>query len=83
MSTSGLAERGEFEKALSVDQHGIEPIPESDRDSTSWGDVWFATAREVAEHARSVLDDSGARRLRSALDRGYGMREAGGSDGAT
>ena len=41
MSTSGVAERGEFEKALSVDQHGIEPIPESDRDSTSWQQFWI------------------------------------------
>lgn len=41
MSTSGVAERGELEKALSVDQHGIEPIPESDRDSTSWQQFWI------------------------------------------
>ena len=41
MSTSGLAERGEFEKALSVDQHGIEPIPERDRDSTAWQQFWI------------------------------------------
>jgi NCS1 family nucleobase:cation symporter-1 len=41
MSTSGLAELGELEKALSVDQHGIEPIPESDRDSTSWQQFWI------------------------------------------
>jgi peptidoglycan/xylan/chitin deacetylase (PgdA/CDA1 family) len=40
------------------------------------GGVWFATAGEVAEHARSVLDESGARRLRSALDPGYGMRDS-------
>jgi peptidoglycan/xylan/chitin deacetylase (PgdA/CDA1 family) len=39
------------------------------------GGVWFATAREVADHARSVLDESGARRLRSALDPAYGMRD--------
>ncbi|HXD63427.1 MAG TPA: cytosine permease [Solirubrobacteraceae bacterium] len=41
MSTSGVAERGELEKALSVDQHGIEPIPERDRDSTSWQQFWI------------------------------------------
>jgi NCS1 nucleoside transporter family len=41
MSTSGLAERNELEKALSVDQHGIEPIPVSDRDSTSWQQFWI------------------------------------------
>jgi peptidoglycan/xylan/chitin deacetylase (PgdA/CDA1 family) len=39
------------------------------------GDVWFATAREVADHARSVLEGSEVRRLRSALDPGYGMRD--------
>src|ERR1700755_2806684 len=41
MSTSGLAERNELEKALSVDQHGIEPIPVSDRDSTPWQQFWI------------------------------------------
>ena len=41
MSTSQLAELGEFEKALSVDQHGIEPIPDGDRDSTSWQQFWI------------------------------------------
>jgi peptidoglycan/xylan/chitin deacetylase (PgdA/CDA1 family) len=41
----------------------------------SLGGVWFATAREVADHARSTLDESTARRLRSALDPGYGMRD--------
>src|ERR1700744_2080499 len=41
MSTSGVAERNELEKALSVDQHGIEPIPEGDRDSTSWQQFWI------------------------------------------
>jgi peptidoglycan/xylan/chitin deacetylase (PgdA/CDA1 family) len=39
------------------------------------GGVWFATAREVAEHARSTLAESTARRLRSALDPAYGMRD--------
>ena len=42
------------------------------------GGVWFATAGEVAEHARSMLAGSEPRRLRSALDPAYGMR-----DGAT
>jgi nucleobase:cation symporter-1, NCS1 family len=41
MSTGQLAELGEFEKALSVDQHGIEPIPDGDRDSTSWQQFWI------------------------------------------
>jgi NCS1 family nucleobase:cation symporter-1 len=41
MSTSELAELGELEKALSVDQHGIEPIPQGDRDSTTWQQFWI------------------------------------------
>ena len=41
------------------------------------GGVWFAPAREVAEHARSVLQGSEPRRLRSALDPAYGMRHGG------
>jgi NCS1 family nucleobase:cation symporter-1 len=41
MSTSRLTELGELEKALSVDQHGIEPIPRGDRDSTSWQQFWI------------------------------------------
>ena len=45
------------------------------------GGVWFATARDVAKHARSVLDESGARRLRSALDPAYGVRDPGGPPG--
>jgi peptidoglycan/xylan/chitin deacetylase (PgdA/CDA1 family) len=43
------------------------------------GGVWFATAGEVADHARSVLDEAEARRLRSALDPAYGMRDPGGA----
>jgi peptidoglycan/xylan/chitin deacetylase (PgdA/CDA1 family) len=39
----------------------------------SLGGVWFATAREVADHARGVLDESTTRRLRSALDPAYGL----------
>jgi peptidoglycan/xylan/chitin deacetylase (PgdA/CDA1 family) len=39
------------------------------------GGVWFATCAEVAAHAREVLPEAGARRLRSALDPHYGMRE--------
>src|SRR5207344_1236097 len=31
----------EFDKALSVDQHGIEPIPAADRDSTAWQQFWI------------------------------------------
>ena len=41
----------------------------------SHGNVWFATGSELAEHARSVLgDDAPVRRLRSALDPEYGLR---------
>jgi nucleobase:cation symporter-1, NCS1 family len=32
---------GELDKALSVDQHGIEPIPDGDRDSTAWQQFWI------------------------------------------
>src|SRR6476620_2039141 len=34
-------EIAEFDKALSVDQHGIEPIPDADRDSTAWQQFWI------------------------------------------
>lgn len=41
MSATGLRDVGEFDKALSVDQHGIEPIPDGDRDSTAWQQFWI------------------------------------------
>ncbi len=41
------------------------------------GDVWFATGKELADHARTVLGDAEPRRLRSALDPAYGMRDGG------
>src|SRR6478672_10149912 len=31
----------ELEKALTLDQHGIEPIPDADRDSTAWQQFWI------------------------------------------
>jgi nucleobase:cation symporter-1, NCS1 family len=34
-------EVGELDKALSLDQHGIEPIPDRDRDSTAWQQFWI------------------------------------------
>jgi peptidoglycan/xylan/chitin deacetylase (PgdA/CDA1 family) len=37
------------------------------------GDVWFATAGEVAAYARTVIEPGDARRLRSALDPDYGQ----------
>ena len=41
MSAAGLAEVGELDRALSVDRHGIEPIPDGDRDSTAWEQFWI------------------------------------------
>ena len=32
---------GELDRALSVDQHGIEPIPDGGRDSTAWQQFWI------------------------------------------
>jgi nucleobase:cation symporter-1, NCS1 family len=31
----------ELDRALSIDQHGIEPIPDADRDSTAWQQFWI------------------------------------------
>ena len=41
MSAVELRDLGELDKALSVDQHGIEPIPDGDRDSTAWQQFWI------------------------------------------
>ena len=41
MSTTELRDVAELEKALSVDHHGIEPIPDGDRDSTAWQQFWI------------------------------------------
>jgi nucleobase:cation symporter-1, NCS1 family len=41
VSTTELREVGEPDKAISVDQHGIEPIPDRDRDSTAWQQFWI------------------------------------------
>jgi len=41
VSATDLRGVGEFGKALSVDQHGIEPIPDRDRDSTAWQQFWI------------------------------------------
>ena len=41
MSATGPAEVGELDRALSVDQHGIEPIPGGDRDSTALQQFWI------------------------------------------
>lgn len=37
------------------------------------GDVWFATAEEIAAHARRVVDPAHARTLRSPFDPSYGV----------
>ncbi|HEX6392090.1 MAG TPA: cytosine permease [Acidimicrobiales bacterium] len=41
MSATELGDVGELVRALSVDQHGIEPIPDGDRDSTAWQQFWI------------------------------------------
>jgi NCS1 family nucleobase:cation symporter-1 len=41
MAATALRDVGELDKALSVDQHGIEPIPDGDRDSTAWQQFWI------------------------------------------
>jgi hypothetical protein len=41
MAATQLGAVGELEKALAVDQHGIEPIPDDDRDSTAWRQFWI------------------------------------------
>jgi NCS1 nucleoside transporter family len=41
MATTALRDVGELDKAVSVDQHGIEPIPDRDRDSTAWQQFWI------------------------------------------
>jgi nucleobase:cation symporter-1, NCS1 family len=41
LSATELSDLGEFDKALSLDQHGIEPIPAGDRDSTAWQQFWI------------------------------------------
>jgi peptidoglycan-N-acetylglucosamine deacetylase len=40
------------------------------------GGVWFAPAAEVAAHARAEVPHGEARRLRSALDPHYGLRDS-------
>lgn len=41
MSVTEQRGAGELARALSVDQHGIEPIPDGDRDSTAWQQFWI------------------------------------------
>jgi hypothetical protein len=44
VSATQLRDVGELDKAVSVDQHGIEPIPDGDRDSTAWQQFWIRSA---------------------------------------
>jgi NCS1 family nucleobase:cation symporter-1 len=48
MSATERRDVGELEKALSVDQHGIEPIPDEDRDSTAWQQFWIWFGADVS-----------------------------------
>ncbi len=41
MSATEFGRAGELQNALTVDQHGIEPIPVADRDSTAWQQFWI------------------------------------------
>ncbi len=41
MPATQLRDVGELEKAVAIDQHGIEPIPDGDRDSTAWQQFWI------------------------------------------
>jgi len=38
----------EFDRAVSVDQHGIEPIATADRDSTAWQQFWIWVGANIA-----------------------------------
>lgn len=48
MSGTDLRHAGELDKALSVDQHGIEPIPDADRDSTAWQQFWIWFGADIS-----------------------------------
>jgi NCS1 nucleoside transporter family len=48
VSATGLREIGELDKAVSIDQHGIEPIPDGDRDSTASQQFWIWFGANVA-----------------------------------
>jgi purine-cytosine permease-like protein len=45
---TALRNVGELDKALSVDQHGIEPIPNGDRDSTAWQQFWIWFGADIS-----------------------------------
>ena len=48
ISASGPREPRRVRQALSVDQHGIEPIPDADRDSTAWQQFWIWFGANIA-----------------------------------
>jgi NCS1 family nucleobase:cation symporter-1 len=41
VAATELRDVRELGAAVSVDQHGIEPIPDRDRDSTAWQQFWI------------------------------------------
>ena len=48
MSATASREVAELDRALSVDQHGIEPIPDGDRDSTAWQQFWIWFGADIS-----------------------------------
>src|SRR6476469_2276427 len=41
MSTTGVRGVGDLDKAMAIEQHSIEPIPDGDRDSPAWQQFWI------------------------------------------
>jgi purine-cytosine permease-like protein len=48
VAATALRDGGEFDKALAVDQHGIQPIPGEDRDSTAWQQFWIWAGANIS-----------------------------------
>lgn len=48
MAATASREIAELDRALSVDQHGIEPIPDGDRDSTAWQQFWIWFGADIS-----------------------------------
>jgi hypothetical protein len=38
----------EFDKALSLDQHGIEPVADADRESSAWQQFWIWVGANIS-----------------------------------
>jgi NCS1 nucleoside transporter family len=51
VSATALRDAGELDRALTVDRHGIEPIPDADRDSTAWQQFWIWFGANMAPTA--------------------------------